>query len=60
MDDCGYYEKALSVDPRDIETLYQLGISYLAQGNRAKATEMYGRLKKLDPGNAEMLRRLIR
>ncbi len=38
------YEKALKLDPEDTETLYQLGLSYLAQGNKGKATEMYGRL----------------
>jgi tetratricopeptide (TPR) repeat protein len=54
------YEKALSIEPDDMEILYQAGISYLAQGNRAKATEMCNRLKVLDKGNAELLRRLIK
>lgn len=54
------YEKALTHDPDDMEILYQDGISYLAQGNRGKATEMYNRLNMLDKGNAELLRRLIR
>ena len=54
------YEKALAIEPEDMEVLYQAGLSYLAQGNRDKATEMYNRLKTLDRGNAELLRRLIK
>jgi hypothetical protein len=40
--------------------IYQLGLSYLAQGSKDKASEMSARLKRLDPGQAELLRRLIR
>lgn len=54
------YEKALAIEPEDMEVLYQAGLSYLAQGNRTKATEMYNRLKTLDRGNAEILRQLIK
>lgn len=54
------YEKALAFDPEDTETLYQLGLSYLAQGKKDKAMELCDRLEKLDPGNAELLKRLIK
>lgn len=54
------YEKALSLAPDDTEIIYQLGLSYLAQGRKDKASEMSVRLKHFDPGQAELLRRLIR
>ena len=54
------YEKALALAPEDAEIVYQLGLSYLAQGRKDKATEMSVRLKPLDRGLAELLRRLIR
>ena len=54
------YEKALALDREDTETLYQLGLSYLAQGDKDKARELCDRLEKLDPGNAGLLRRLIK
>ena len=40
-----YYEAALAQEPKDIETLYQLGLSCLALAQRDKALTMYERLK---------------
>ena len=54
------YEKALQLTPDDKETLYQLGLSYLAQGDTGKARVMARRLEPLDPGQAGLLRRLIK
>jgi S1-C subfamily serine protease len=54
------YEKALTYAPEDdTELIYQLGLSYLAQGRKDRAMEMYGRLRKYDQGLAELLKRLI-
>lgn len=54
------YLKALALEPEDTDIIYQLGLSYLAQGNKGKAMEMSVRLKKLEPGKGEMLKRLIK
>ena len=54
------YEKVIALDPEDAETYYQLGLAYLAAGKKEKAMAVYGGLKKLDAGYAEMLRRLAR
>jgi S1-C subfamily serine protease len=54
------YLKALALEPEDTDILYQLGLSYLAQNNKSKAMEMSVRLKKLEPGKGEMLRRLMK
>ena len=40
------------------ETYYQLGLAYLAQGNKEKAMWAYAGLKTRDRGYAEMLKRL--
>ncbi len=53
-----HYEKVVDLDREDADTYYQLGLAYLAQGDKGKALWAYGRLKTLDPGYAEMLRRL--
>ena len=52
------YEKVLALDREDADTYYQLGLAYLAQGNKDKAMWAYAGLKTLDQGYAEMLRRL--
>lgn len=54
------YEKALKNAPEDTEILYQLGLSYLASGKKDKALAICERLKRLDSGQAEFLRRLIK
>jgi S1-C subfamily serine protease len=54
------YEKVLALDREDADTYYQLGLAYLVQGDREKAMRAYAGLKTLDPGYAEMLRKLIR
>lgn len=54
------YEKALKYAPEDTEIMYQLGLSYLANKQKDKALSIAERLKRLDPGQAEFLRRLIR
>ena len=54
-----YYEASLAQESKDIETLYQLGLSYLALAQKDKALTMWNRLKKEDEGRAELLRRLI-
>ncbi|NVN97584.1 tetratricopeptide repeat protein, partial [Candidatus Nomurabacteria bacterium] len=52
------YEKALSYDPDDTDALYQLGLSYLAQNDNKKAMAIYSRLIKLEPGKANLLKKL--
>jgi tetratricopeptide (TPR) repeat protein len=54
------YEKALALAPKDTEILYQLGLSYLANSQKDKALAISERLKRLDPGQAEFLRRLTK
>lgn len=54
------YEQALVEAPEDKEIIYQLGLTYLSQGKRDKASEMQQRLLRLDPGQAGLLRRLIK
>jgi len=54
------YEKALKFALEDTELLYQMGLSYLALGKKDKAAEMCRQLDRFDPGQAVLLRRLIK
>jgi S1-C subfamily serine protease len=53
------YQKILAADPKDAEAQYQIGLAQIALGNKKKAMAACDRLKTLDAGSAEMLRRLI-
>ena len=48
----------LEIEPEDAETIFALGLAYLTLGEKQKAIELYPKLKNLDPGFAEKLRRL--
>jgi len=55
-----FYEKALRHAPADTELLYQLGLSYLAQGKKDKSAEICRQLERFDRGQTGLLRRLIK
>ncbi|MBI3753644.1 MAG: tetratricopeptide repeat protein, partial [Deltaproteobacteria bacterium] len=46
------------LDPSDAEAYYELGLVYLAAGQKQKAIGIYSKLKVLDPGAAEIVKRL--
>jgi Flp pilus assembly protein TadD len=52
------YERVVAIDPEDAEAEYRLGLAYLAQGEKEKAMAVHARLRALNRGYAEMLRRL--
>jgi len=54
------YERTVALDPENGEVIYNLGLAYLAHGQKDKAMALYPKLKALDAGSAEMLRRLCR
>jgi len=54
-----FHEKAIALNPRDASYYYNLAISYLLLGNRAKAEEQQQRLRQIDPQIAARLADVI-
>jgi tetratricopeptide (TPR) repeat protein len=54
-----FHERAIALDPREPSYYYNCAISYLMQGNTAKALEQQEKLKTLDPAIADRLASVI-
>lgn len=53
------FRKSLEIRPKHVNTLYNLGLTYIELNQKKCATEIYDRLKKLDKITAESLNYLI-
>ena len=47
------YERALEVDPRDVESLHNLGWLHFVQGRHDEARSLYERALEVDPDDPE-------
>jgi hypothetical protein len=53
------YHQGLLIDPTDADTWYNIGIAYDNSGNRAAARNAVRELRRLDPGEARKLSKVI-
>ena len=54
------YEKALEIDPKHLNALFNMGIANVNLGNKNKALENFEAVKKIDSKNIEVKEYLLK